>query len=64
MFGEQHAENEEELAMLQENLDKAMKKEAEKVEEMMNKQRDDVLSRKKENMNERLKMVASELTEQ
>lgn len=30
------AENEEELAMLQENLDKAMKKEAEKVEDMMN----------------------------
>lgn len=31
------AENEEELAMLTENLDKAMKKEASKVEEMMNK---------------------------
>lgn len=51
------------MAMLTDNLDKAMKKEAAKVEEMMNKQRDDVLTRKKENMNERLKMVAGELTE-
>jgi hypothetical protein len=57
------AENEEELAALQENLDQAMQKEAEKVEALMNKQRDDVLARKKENMSERMKMVTGDMTE-
>lgn len=41
-----------------------MEKEAAKVEIAMNKRRDDVLARKKENMDERIKMVAGEMTEQ
>lgn len=56
------AENEEELAQLQDNLDKAMEKEAAKVEVQMNQRRDEVLARKKENMAERLKMISGELT--
>jgi len=40
-----------------------MQKEAEKVEALMNKQRDDVPARKKENMSERMKMVTGDMTE-
>lgn len=47
---------------MQDNLDKAMEKEAAKVEEQMNKRRDEVLQRKKENMAERLSMIAGDMT--
>lgn len=57
------ADNEEELRMLQDNLDMAMEKEKEKVEATINARSADVLARKKENLEERLKMVAGEMTD-
>lgn len=57
------ADNEEELRMLQDNLDMAMEKEKVKVEATINARSADVLARKKENLEERLKMVQGDMTE-
>ena len=51
------AENDEELQELQGNLNKVIKKEEERLEAQLNQRRDQILEMKRQNLEERLKMV-------
>ena len=57
------AENEKQVEDLQKNLNEAMAKEEKKLEEQMNARRDEILTLKRQNLDERLKM-AGELTQE
>jgi len=57
------AENEKELAEIQKNLDERMKEEEKKMEEQLDKRREQILGLKRQNLEERLKVVAGDMSE-
>lgn len=57
------AENEDELRLLQENLDEAVAKEEAKLNEQLEKRKEEIMGLKKANLNDRLKMFAGEMSE-
>ena len=57
------AENEDELRMLQQNLDEAVAKEEQKLNEQLEKRKEEIMSLKKANLNDRLKMFSGEMSE-
>jgi len=58
------AENEKQLEDLQKNLNEAMQKEEKKLEEQMNQRKDQILTLKRANLEERLKMAGDMTQEQ
>lgn len=56
--------NEEELKLLQDNLDQAVKKEEARLNELMEERKKEIMDLKKANLNDRLKMFAGEMSEQ
>lgn len=57
------AENEEELKTIKEELDSRMKKEEEVIEKRMGDRRDQILGLKRQNLEDRLKVVAGEMSD-
>jgi len=57
------AESEDELKAMQNNLNDAMKKEEEKLDEQLSKRKEQIMSMKRQNLDDRLKMVAGEMSD-
>ena len=57
------AENEEEIQLMQDNLNKAMQKEEQAMAEQLEKRKAEIMTIKKQNLEERMKLATAEMSE-